>query len=135
MIKLVGSEKQVRWAEDIRQGYMKTAEILKEAIEIYKDTAQEENIVKDPVFGDYKEKRYAKQTNNSHTAAYHTAVHLIGKEKAKEIEQKFWARAEKLKDEEHGDRMTQREKHEALLAAVENILENEDSAKYYIDHR
>ncbi len=136
--KLTGSEKQIAWAEDIREGYIPTLETLRACVETLSDLTMEEYVEKDPVLGDETRKRYAVDTNNTtDMAAFLTADAFVGKDTSKDLERKFWERTGELQEQgsEHHDRIARMERYEALAVALEAALENESTARFWIDRR
>jgi hypothetical protein len=139
MKKMVGSEKQVAWAEDIRSRYAKTLETLREALETYKNVEQEESVDHDPIFGDTIITTYTKQITPAQDAAIVSSQywHPEVEGHAGSFRRTVWVlrRAEELKDEEHGDRMANAEFLVLTIEALEKALEEETDAKYWIDRR
>lgn len=138
MSKLVGSEKQIEWAEEIRSRYVKVAEALKDIIDIYSDMTQKQIVEHDPIFGDEVRTVYARQTNGTtHQAAIRSAhAWEPEKEEGKDFRWKMQRAAElKAAGEEHSERIAQVEYISATLANLEKALEYETSASYWIDRR
>ncbi len=135
MKKLVGSEKQVSWAEDIRAGYAETAEILKEVVSIYSDTTQKEVVEHDPLFGDEVMTVYEKEVDSTGNlpAATTRACHWKPAEAGKE-----WSWMNSREQEiggEHAERLARRDFYAATLKNLEKALADEDDARYWIDRR
>lgn len=138
MLELTGSEKQVAWAQEIRDRYTKVAEALRGIIDIYSDMAQKQIVEHDPIFGDETRTVYARNTNGtSHQAAIRSAhAWEPEKEDGKDLAWKIRRAADlKAAGEEHGERKAQVEYITATLANLERALKSEISASYWIDHR
>ncbi len=133
MKKLIGSEKQVAGAEEIRIRYTKTAEVLKEIIDIHSDTTQKEIVEHDPIFGDEVRTVYASNTNGTtHTAAYTSARHWLPVKQEKTLD---WI-LEKANDfAEHGERLARAELYKIIVANLEKAIAEEADATYWIDRR
>lgn len=136
MKELTGSEKQIKWAVEIRSRYMETASTLKEALAITRNLEQTETVIKDPVFGDETIKEYKVSTTNSHLAAIYTALKALSMEEV-EYSSKILTREKELIDagSEHPTREAQTEALEDLEKRLTSLIENETSAKFWIDHR
>jgi hypothetical protein len=127
-----GTEKQVKWAEDIKATYVAVAEQLREAVAILGDITQEVEIRVDPLFGkETKVMRYTASLTNTHEAAIRSAhnwwpIDPATDPRGKELE---------AQGVPHAYRIAKKEHTEATLKALEGALETEDSAKYWIDRR
>ncbi len=133
---LKGSEKQVAWAEEIMARYQKTADTLREVLDIYSDTTQVEVIEHDPIFGDEVRLEYVKNITPDHQAAITTASHWQpGPQDCKAT----WTlnREEELlaAGHPHAGRQSLYEFIAATLAELGKSLLTEDDARYWIDRR
>ena len=137
MVKLVGSEKQVAWAEEIRDGYKRTLAVLKDALTIVQDLTQKEEVSSVPWLGTTtKSLVYTSNTTSDHEAAITRA--------------KFWApkvenhsgvwiaiRAKELREvgENHPDRKALAESLKQTIQGLEVAIAAENNAKFWIDHK
>ena len=130
-----GSEKQVSWATEILESYKAVAEQLREAVAVMEDLTQEERVTVDPIF--QKERKYLVYASNlagSHEAALRTAEEWRPERANRASASSRYAELE-AQGNAHAYRMAQKERIQATLAALEAAIENEESAKYWIDRR
>jgi hypothetical protein len=130
-----GTEKQVKWAEDIKVRYEKTVETLKEIVAIYSDTTQKDIVDHDPIFGDSTQTVYVRKVNmTNHQAAIASASHW---KPEKEAGKEYSWIENRSKDigGEHAERLARRDFYAATLGNLEKALAEEDSASYWIDRR
>jgi hypothetical protein len=144
MKTLVGTEKQVAWAEDIRKSYIDIVDTLKEAIVVLSDTTQEEITQRDPLGGAVTTKRYTAQLTSQQQAAIGIAEYFIRKDDqiTRQEATGEWANQRSISDiygfgHEHKDnyRLESRDEVQAMLDTLTEAIENQDCAKYWIDRR
>lgn len=136
---LVGSEKRVAWAEDIREGKTKVVAGLREAVALLEDFTQEEVSGQD-LFGNplpTGHRVYTAKLRPEHEAAFSAARPWYpGSGLFPEID--FVAQRSKehaFTGGEHADRKATRDLYAETLAALETALEEQAEAEYWIDRR
>jgi len=137
MGKLVGSEKQVKWAESIRESYTKKAATLREALAVYQDHSQTERIERDPIFGDSVQLEYTAQITPAQEAAIATAFSWATGKKPEKLGGKIIDRRAELDSAgvNHPFRTAQAEILAEVLEQLETAIATESAAKYWIDCR
>jgi len=145
MKKLTGSEKQVAWAEDIRAGYVKVLEVLKETHKIHSDMTQEEVPVrKDPLFPDSDPGTrlvYTSQITNKMLGKLSCASSWqpVADRPTYGVSTNMWIenRRNQLEAEGHPhyDRQAYADMIGETAKALETALETEADARYWIDRR
>ena len=136
-MKLRGTDKQVAWAEDISNKFRNTLAELKGALAIVQDLTQMEVVDHDPVFGDYVRKVYTSELTTAHQAAIITATYWAPKSDKGHSGSWVLGRSIELTKtgEKHPDRKAQAESLAMTIESLENALNTETEAKYWIDHR
>lgn len=134
MTKLKGSQKQVAWAEEIRAGYTRVAETLKEIVAVYSDTAQEEIIDRDPVFGDATRTVYTTSITSGQQAAMVSAGYWKPTQGAGKEFSWITDRSKEIGGN-HADRLAIRDFAQITLDTLERALAEEVDARYWIDRR
>lgn len=137
MTKLTGTEKQVAWAEDIINSYKKTLATLKGALALVQDLTQIEVVDHDPLFGDETRCEYTSNLTTGHQAAITTATYWAPKSDKGHSGSWVVSRSIELTKagENHPDRKAQAESLAMTIKSLENALNIETEAKYWIDHR
>ena len=121
MTKLTGSEKQVKWAEEIRAGFENLLPTLKDAERKVKNPTVEVVEHKDPLRGTVKKVEVVKTgLTNEHEAAVSVVrpwwPDYVGREGIIPSDKK---------EDFYGE----------VVARLEGALKNEESASYWIDRR
>lgn len=136
-MELKGTEKQVAWAEDISDRFRNTLAALKDALAIVLDLTQIEVVDHDPVFGGDVRKVYASELTTAHQAAITTATYWAPK--SDKGHSGSWVANRSIEltktGESHPDRKAQAESLAMTIKSLENALNTETEAKYWIDHR
>jgi len=137
MEKLVGSEKQVKWAESIRESYIKKAEVLRDVMAVYRDCTQVEYIDRDPIFGDGVRLEYTAQITPLQEAAVYSAYSWASGKKPEKLQGKIMDRGAELDSAgvAHPFRTAQAEILAEVLEQLEAVIATESAAKYWIDCR
>ena len=126
MMKLEGSEKQVKWANDIRAQFVDVVlPGLKKVVALAEDVSQVEET----------------DNNGNVTLVYAKAFDFRDDRFA--MMARHWApkssymlnRIKELGDTPHADRIIKAEYHRIIVNGLEEALSRETSARYWIDHR
>ena len=139
MKRLVGSEKQVAWAQDIREGYIKKLEILKEAEKVLRNTGMKEVTMTDPLgLSSRTVKRYAVKLTNDQRATISSASNFAPKPSYQSMAPEIdWVEDRKAAytGNPHAGRLAEADYIAETIASIERAVENEESAKFWIEHR
>lgn len=146
MKKLTGTEKQVAWAEDIRNRYAAEISLLKEAIAVMEDCRQEEMAAAqaDPLGrGNGKPTlKYTATTSGKQSAAVCSAKHFVQRCTELARGEKIYGHFDLMKhyglaesEGPHGWRLDVAATYRAMLADLERAIETQDSAKLWIECR
>ena len=137
---LVGTEKQVAWAEDIRTKYQQQVKALAEAEEILRDTTQIEEEVTDPIFGKTAIiKRYARTVSDSLRAWIPQSSPFApasenGSRCFSDIEWHI-ERVKQYGDNLHKERLARADYYCETRKNILAALETESEAKFWIENR
>lgn len=134
---LIGTEKQVAWAQDIRDGYLKRAEELKEAEDVLRDLTVKEIVAEDPLRGQKRTmKRYARELTSGQQATIYSVSQFCPREGSDQAPEITW-KANRAKEigGEHAGRLAEADYIAMLIASIEKAVETETDAKYWINNR
>lgn len=148
MKKLIGTEKQVAWAEDIRERYALVASKLEEAIATLADTRMEATAKKvTDLFGNETDEEEITYTFVTTLSAEQKRLPESAHEFLPTYEQAGMTRKARIWDFEKlpkastpqedwlAERGRQYRYYSAVLANLQHALAEEDSAKFWIDRR
>ncbi len=137
---LIGSEKQIAWATEIRDGYAHTLEVLKSALSTVQDMSQVEKTTSAPWLGTSTTSLvYASSTSPEQQAAIARAGYWTPKGTDSLAPTTAWIVKREMElntaGVEHAGRVASAESIAQAIKGLEKALETETSAKFWIDHK
>ena len=126
---MIGTEKQVAWAEEIRASFIPVAQRIHEAAAIMADTRKTVEVMTDPIFGETVTiEKYVAKISAMHEAAIRTA-------------RRWWegeldvSTSDRIAKHGGDYRLADSERLEELASRLDADIAHEDEATFWINRR